>query len=156
MYEFTHRGLGLRWNLLDRTSKLLAASSIGASMAAVIPSASIGGDIAYRTGYRIGSGGQLSGYAVRDFTPMMAAWTIVFGVITALLWWRFSLRQDEMFNRVQNWSIAMGAAWTLAATTVWMVLAAAGVAPAVVPIALVIGAAIAMTSFWMVAVRRWA
>jgi hypothetical protein len=102
MYEFTKGGMWFRWKLLDRPSKRLAAFSMIAAMIAAIPIGIIAGHGAYRIGYRLGSGGDWPAAMAPVFAPWMAWVVIGFGALSAILWWRFSMRQDEMFNRIQN------------------------------------------------------
>ncbi len=164
MYEFTMGGAWFKWSLLDRDSKWLAAGSFVAAGVAAVPVGLYAGEVGYAVGYRLvamlaGRPGLQPGPAdaptfVAD--PWMAWLTLILGSISALLWWRFSLRQDEMFNRVQNWALAMAAGWTMAATMIWLALAAAGVAAAPSVAGVVAGYILLLLLFWFKAVRRWA
>lgn len=164
MYEFTHAGLWLKWNALDRRSKWLAGLSLASSGAASIPLAIVAGVAAYDWGYRLGhrlAGGHDAPPAAAQSTaialaPSLAWLTVALGIVSALLWWRFSLRQDEMFNRVQNWALGMGGAWTCAILTCWSVLALVGAAPPVTPLSIIILVWAGLVGFWLAAVRRWA
>lgn len=154
MYEFTHQGWWFKWSLLDKVSKRLAAVSLVAAGLAVTPATvdlSLQSD---HVGKILGSGrGSLSEMALQ---PWEAWWLVGFGIVSGLFWWRFSLRQDEMFNRVQNWSLGMSGAWTSTLASMWGVLAFGDVVPAL-PMLAVFGIFyVALVGFWTIAVRRWA
>jgi len=149
-------GMWFRWGLLDRVSKRLAAGSMAAALIASIPIGIFLTRTAYRYGYWSGSGGLWPDGPAPVLLPWMA-WTATgFGVVSAILWWRFSLRQDEMFNRVQNWSLGMAGAWSMAASMAWAALAYSGVAPMISIGGIFVLFALAVILFWVVAVRRWA
>jgi hypothetical protein len=80
---------------------------------------------------------------------------IILAMVTALLWWRFSSLQDEMFHRIQNYSYGWGAAVTIAVLVVWGIANAAGVAPPIDPIAPLVLFAVGHGFFWTVATRKW-
>lgn len=153
MYEFTKGGMWFRWHLLDRVSKRLAAASLLAAAVALIPR------LSSQTGYQLGRA------LGRDETPLRATvdwaawhgwWIIAFSTLSGLLWWRFSLRQDEMFNRVQNWSLGMAGAWGGALLMAWALLALANAAAPISPRAVLALFGGLSFLFWFVAVRRWA
>lgn len=163
MYEFTMGGAWFKWSLLDATSKRLAAGSFVAATVAAIPLGIYVSNIGHEAGYRAGAAAagvtvdRVPPAALLAGTEPWMAWiTLVFGIISAVLWWRFSRRQDEMFNRVQNWALGMGGAWTMAACFAWIALAAAGVVA--MPSAIAIAALfyVLIFAFWFVAVKRWA
>jgi hypothetical protein len=163
MYEFTMGGAWFKWSLLDATSKRLAAGSFVAATIAAVPFGIHAGNVGHALGYRLAAaaaGGAVDqpppGAMIAPAEPWMAWITLVFGIVSAVLWWRFSRRQDEMFNRVQNWALGMGGAWTMAACFVWITLAAAGVVA--MPSAVAIAALfyVLIFAFWFVAVKRWA
>jgi hypothetical protein len=81
---------------------------------------------------------------------------IVAAALSAWLWHRFSLRQDEMFNRVQNWAIGMGGAWTCGIATAWMILAKVSVVPPVLISVIAPMFAVTTAAFWLYAARKWA
>lgn len=160
MYEFTMGGSWFRWSLLDRTSKQLAAGSLAASIAAVAPATlSLGShayDFGYRLGYRAGGGsGKLTAPEVVSFSPVEACWLIAFSILSAFLWWRFSLRQDELFNRVQNWALGMAGAWSATLFSIWAVLDLGGLVAPVSPWAIIAIFYISICAFWLAGVRRW-
>ncbi len=149
MYEFKMGGLWFRWGALDRRGKWLAGLSIVASGLA-------GALLGVPLGLEIAGGQSASLHWLSSFTPFMAWGAVGLGVTSAVLWWRFSREQDEMFNRVQNWALGYASSWTMMVVTIWTILAFAGAAPPVsmgtiLPLYLV-----ALTVCWFVAVRRWA
>lgn len=156
MYEFTMGGMWFRWRLLDRSSKRLAAGSMIAALIGSVPIGVFVGKMAYRYGYWMGSGGQWPDTPPPTLAPWMATIAIASAIVSAMLWWRFSLRQDEMFNRVQNWSLGMAGAWSMAAALVWAALAYSGMSPMITVGGIFFLFCLAVIGFWMVAVRRWA
>lgn len=156
MYEFTRKGLWFRWSALDRRGKVLVGSSLLCSLLSAAALARPLGRTGYRVGRMLGSGGREPVLAPFVLQPWMTWWVLAFGTASILLWWRFSRTQNEMFNRVQNWALGMGAAWTAAALAVWAVLAKARVVPPVDPWPLIGFGSLAIVAFWVVAVRRWA
>lgn len=157
MFEFAMGGLWFRWEALDHTGKRLLGSSLVAACLASVPLGWSVSQAAYRYGYAIGSG-QPAHFAVPaiSMSPFLACWCVSLTILSGILWWRFSLRQDEMFNRVQNWSIGQASSWTMALVATWQVLAFGGVAPPVSVWLVLLAFSAAVTGFWMVAVRRWA
>lgn len=158
MIEFTMGGTWFRWSLLDRTSKRLAAGSLIASVVAVAPATLSLSSHAYDVGYRLGSGSAAVPEAAVGFppwSPLEACWLIGFGIVSALLWWRFSLRQDELFNRVQNWALGMAGAWSATLLTIWAMLALGNLAPPVSPMGIIATFYVSTCAFWFAAVRRW-
>lgn len=164
MYEFTWGGAWLKWSLLDRSSKRLAAGSFVAAAGAAIPIALYAGELGYALGFRLGAAlagraelrPDLADGASLVAEPWMAWVTLACGLLSAWLWWRFSLRQDELFNRVQNWALGMASGWTMAGVLVWLALAGAGVVPPP-PVAAIVAVYVALLfGFWFAAVRRWA
>lgn len=153
MYEFTMGGSWFRWSLLDRTSKRLAAGSLAASIAAVAPAVL---PRFFDFGYRAGGGGRAPMPEVATGpTSFEACWLIGFGIVSALLWWRFSQRQDELFNRVQNWALGMGGAWSATLLSVWAVLDLGRIVPPISPMAVIATFYVSIIVFWFAAVRRW-
>lgn len=143
MYEFTMGGAWFKWSALDPVSKRLAGQSMAAAGVAAIP---IG----------ISIGEKLAHGEVIPAQPWMA-WVFLLGAaISAYYWWRFSLRQDEMFNLVQNWTFGMAGGWTMGGVIVWFTLHLAGVAPAPDIVAILTAFYAAVLGFWFTAVRRWA
>jgi magnesium-transporting ATPase (P-type) len=80
----------------------------------------------------------------------------VLAVVSAVAWWQFSRNQDEMFNRIQNYAIGQGAAWTFAFAFLWWLLwLGRWVGPLPLSALVLIGTAL-LIGFWFHAVRRWA
>lgn len=161
--EITHGGMWFRWGSLDRTSKwLLVASSVAAVAGLTLLLLIVGPDLygtAYKAGYAAGSGGQAPRSVPTPLirpTPLLGWATVGLLLMSGLLWWRLSLRQDEMFNRIQNWSLGMSGAWATLVLTFWAVLATAGVLPTVSAWGIVFVACALFSAFWLIAVRRWA
>ena len=155
MYEFTHGGSWFRWSLLDKTSKRLAAGSFAALTVAMVPAATATWSMAYQLGKHAGSGSREPLAVAVAVEPWAAALVLGFSVVSGLFWWRFSLRQDELFNRVQNRALGMGGAWTGALLTCWAVLDLGNLAAPVAPAAIIGVFALLVCIFWFVGVRRW-
>lgn len=150
MIEFTIGGAWFRWDTLDRQAKWLAGSSMsGASVAGFLAG------IWFAYGLHGGTTSQLD-IAIRPYVAWVAWCVVSLLVLSAVLWWRFSLRQDEMFNKVQNWALGYTSFWTMAVVTIWAILALAGAAPPVSIGAILLMYWAALMAFWFVAVRRWA
>ena len=146
MYEFTMGGAWFKWSALDSVSKRLAGISVGAAGIAALP-----------IGIFLGEGLAHKGRVEWMSAQPWMAWVFLFGVaISAYCWWRFSLRQDEMFNLVQNWTLGMAGGWTIVGVIVWLTLHVAGAAPAPNVVAIPVAFYAAVFGFWFIAVRRWA
>ncbi|MBB4153169.1 hypothetical protein GGQ80_001057 [Sphingomonas jinjuensis] len=163
MYEFTMGGAWFKWSLLDAASKRLAAGSFAAATIAAVPLGIYVSNIGHAVGYRLGAAAAGAPVERAPASAMLAgaepwmAWiTLIFGIVSAVLWWRFSRRQDEMFNRVQNWALGMGGGWTMAACFVWIALASAGAVAMPSTIAIAALFYVLLFAFWFVAVKRWA
>ena len=160
MYEITHKGAWFKWGALDRTEKALVVVT---ALTAIPPGFLLGRSerLSYRIGYFLGNGEWPQ--AARQPAVLPDAWlgpvtlfTIACAIVCGLAWWRFSLRQDEMFNRVQNEAIGRGSAWALAVAALWWMLTVPGwVAPLPVSFFLTV-ALFLMIAFWFRAASRWA
>ena len=156
MYEFTHKGLWFRWSALDRPSRRWSGISLAAAALAAISIGLAADQAGYRVGYLLGGGRTASKAAPLLPSWAMLGWIIACVVVSALAWWRFSRRQDEMFNRVQNWSLGMAGAWTAVVLAFWSLLDLYDAASPIHPLGVIgIFYTLAIT-FWLVAVRRWA
>lgn len=94
--------------------------------------------------------------AALGITPALGlAGFIVLVLVTALLWWRFSSLQDEMFHRIQNYSYGWGAAVTIAVLVVWGIANSASLIPPIDPIAPLVLFAVGHGFFWTLATRKW-
>lgn len=156
MYEITNKGLWVRWSQLDTPSKWLFAASNVAAVAAIVPFIPVFTSHSYRLGYFLGSGGKVPRGSISEVSATSAWWMVAMSVLAAILWWRMSVWQDELFNRVQNWSLGMAGAWSTALFGIWAVLATGRVLPPVAPGAIVLGFFVIFSGFWFHAVRRWA
>lgn len=76
-------------------------------------------------------------------------------VVAALLFWRFSSLQDEMFHRIQYYSYGWGGAATVAVLIVWGIANGAGLAPPIHPFAPLVLFAVIKGLFWGRAVGKW-
>jgi len=145
MFEFTHGGAGFRWSTLDRASKRLA----GASFAC----AAVAGGAA---GFMAQPVNNSFGLDVSSLTTPLACLFAAAALLAAVLWYRFSLRQDEMFNRVQSWALGMGGAWTCLIATGWMLLAKGNIFPPISTASVSTMFIIMVCAFWLIAARKWA
>jgi len=150
MIEFTMGGAWFRWDALDHQAKWLAGLSISAASFAGFLTGVL---FAY---YLHGGTTSELDLVVRPNIRWVAWWAVSLLVLSAILWWRFSLRQDELFNRVQNWAIGAASSSTMALVTIWAILAFAGALPPVSIGAILLIHFAALMGFWFVAVRRWA
>jgi hypothetical protein len=156
MYEFTHAGFWVRWSSLDRPARRLLVTSIVATIVGLVPFSLWLNQMSYRAGYLAGSGGIPAPGPAPTLSPWAIVWLVAFWIAAGLLWWRFSLRQDEMFNRVQNWALAMSGAVTSTLLVIWSLFAltgAIGPVAALPALGLYLGLVLI---FWFVAYRRWA
>ncbi|HEV2746996.1 MAG TPA: hypothetical protein VGW34_06820 [Allosphingosinicella sp.] len=145
MYEFTFGGAWFRWNAFDRKSRLLAAASLA-----------LGAIAGALFGMALKPVNHRYGFDVTAHAPILAVAGIAASLLAAWLWYSFSLRRDEMFNRVQNWALGMAGAWTCVIATLWHILERVALAsPLTVP-AVALLFAVSTGLFWFVAVRRWA
>ncbi len=144
MFEFTMGGAWFRWSALDHRSRWFAGTSF---MFAALAGLLCG--VALTPATRIGW--NFSGYEL----PLALA-GISAAAVSSWLWYKFSLRQDEMFNRVQNWALGMAGAWTCGISTAWMILAKVSVVPAVSVLAIAPMFAMASGAFWLYGARKWA
>lgn len=163
MYEITMKGLWVRWGGLDTSARWLFTGSTAAAITAVAPLALqerfVDRTIFYELGYYLGSDGKWPAKVVAPLPPLeawAALWIIGFSVVSALLWWRLSVRQDELFNRIQNWTLAMGGVFSATLLTVWSVLDLANIVPPATPLFIIETFVLSTCIFWFVAVRRWA
>lgn len=144
MYEFTHGGAWFRWSSFDRASRMLAiATTVSSGVAGTLF-----GMVAKPVNTRFG-------FDVTPHTTLLAILGIIASVLAAWLWYCFSIRQDELFNRVQNWTLGMSGVAACAASTIWRVLGAASLVmpmPSGAPAILFAGASIV---FWFSATRKW-
>jgi hypothetical protein len=162
MYEITHKGAWFQWSALTAEEKRLAGLSIVTS---AVPGLLAGfwlGEYAFQLGFRLGSGGKAADTTLWDTisaSPWFGAFVLfaaACAVVSGIAWWRFSRRQDEMFNRVQNYAIGQAGAWSLAAASLWWMLSLGGfVGP--LPLGWFIHFSLLLVVlFWFQAVRRWA
>ena len=145
MHEFTLGGAWFRWSAFDKASRLLAAYAMG-----------FGAIAGLLIGMSAKPRNDRFGFDVTAIAPSLALIGVIVAALAAWLWHRFSLRQDEMFNQVQNWTLGMAGAWTCVTCAAWNVMTISSLAeimPATAPPFLFAGATLA---FWIVGVRKWA
>ncbi len=162
MVELTYGGAWFKWDSLDRRGRKLAAISIGTSVLAALPMGIVVYDWAFGVGFRAGSGGGeppvtgVSAFIATGGLRWLVAASLILTVVSALAWWRFSINQDEMFNRIQNYAIGQATAWTFAVVFVSWLLELGGWAAPLPLAALVAVGLFLLLGFWLHAVRRWA
>lgn len=162
MYEITQKGAWFKWSALDGVEKKLVALSLVASLPPGFVTGLAVGEHAFRAGFRLASGGveprpsHFGELAAELLIPPVVLAALACAIVSAVAWWRFSLRQDELFNRIQNRALGHSAAWGAAAAGIWWFLALAGLVGAF-PLGwfllLVLGL---VYYFWFSSVRRWA
>jgi hypothetical protein len=162
MYEITHKGAWFKWGALDHGEKRLVLISA----LAAIPPGILGGlwlkPFTHSLGFWLGSEGRvprtsgLDRLFPGDRLDIFVAFVILCSLVSGIAWWRFSLRQDELFNRVQNEAIGRGGAWCLAAAATWWMLSIPGWVGAFPLGGLVILGLFLVIAFWFRAAARWA
>ncbi|HEX8485368.1 hypothetical protein [Sphingomonas sp.] len=145
MLEFTMGGAWFRWSAFDKRSKALATASM-----------SLGAISGLLIGMAVKPVNTRLQFDVAQHVPALAFAGLAAAALATWLWHSFSLLQDEMFNRVQKWTLGMAGAWTCALSGIWAILAASSLTapmPSAAPALL-----FAATTFvlWFVAVRKWA
>jgi hypothetical protein len=162
VYEMTHKGAWFQWSALDPTEKVLVAvSCIAAVPSGVVAGIWLGGH-GYVLGEALASGStspaapSSAALYQTDFFAVLVALAVAGSVISALCWWRLSVRQDELFNRVQNYALGQAAAWAFAGAALWWMMSLPGWVGE-----LQLGWFVTLTPllvflFWGLAVRRWA
>ena len=158
MVEITHKGLWVKWSSMDSGDRFWFVVSMLAATPLILVAGIAVGRWSYRLGYYHGAGK----HGPDPLAPVMLSEAFRYGVIAAFVlglisgfaWWRFSLRQDELFNRIQNDALGRTGAWSLAAALAWWTLAIGGwVGP--FPLDLFVVGSLALSLvFWLAAVRR--
>ena len=162
MVEITHGGTWMKWSGLSARDRNWAILSFVTSGLSALPLGLVAGAWGYGLGYRLGSGGHEpvdNHYAELLTTGWFAnvmLLSAVLAVISAFAWWQFSRNQDEMFNRIQNYALGVGAAWTFAVAVVWWILSLGGWVGELPLTAFVVLGWVLIMVLWFRAVRRWA
>lgn len=162
MVEITHKGAWIKWSTLDTRDKgwfiLATVAAVPVGMVIGVPF----GEILYQLGFYLGSdGGTPDPRHLADLVESRAYRYLVlaafaFALVSGLAWWRFSLHQDELFNRIQNYAIGRAGGWSLAGATGWWLLSFGGWAGPF-PLGLFVLASLALLLvFWFHAVHKWA
>lgn len=162
MVEITHGGTWLKWSSLDRRDKWLAGLSIAASLPSGFVAGIMLGGAAHRIGQLLGGDGfeapadtvqRMVDSAAYRSAAMVA---LALAIVSALAWWRFSLRQDELFNRIQNYAMGRAGGWSMGIAVGWWFLQLAGLAGAFPLGAFLLALMLLLLGFWFHGVRRWA
>jgi hypothetical protein len=162
MVELTFGGTWLKWSSLARKDRRLALVSFVTAGLGAVPLGLLSGRYGWQVGFRLGSGGLTASDSPLDwfidspvFDHLLLASAFLF-IVSAVAWWRFSLHQDEMFNRIQNFALGSAGSSTLAIGAAWWLLSQGGwIAPLPLGGLLLIGYGL-LIGFWFYAVRRWA
>jgi len=162
MAEITHKGVWIKWSSLGARDKgwftLSTLTAIPFGMVIGVPA----GEWIYRIGYHLGSGGgapntlrmaELSGSAAYRYAVLAA---FLCAAVSAAAWWRFSLNQDELFNRIQNYALGRAGAWSLAGVAAWWLLSLGGWTGPFLPGPFLLAASLLLAVLWFRAVARWA
>lgn len=161
MVEITHRGTGFKWSSLDWRDKRLAVVAIAASAPGAVLAGIVLSDFAYEATYALTVARSPSADTLRPLIESAAfkhaaLVAFVLAIISALAWWRFSLRQDELFNGIQNYALGRAGGWSMGIATGWWLLQLAGLAGPFSIGAFVLTIFLLTLGFWFHGVRRWA
>jgi hypothetical protein len=162
MYEITHRGAWFNWKALDHHDKMLAGLSLAATIPPSLITGLVGAHFGYRLGFEAGSGGAQSASSgleplfASDWWPAAVLLATLCAIVSGIAWWRFSVRQDEMFNRIQNHAIGAASAWTMGLVTLWWLLSLGRWTGTPSLTVLVLLHIVLLCGFWFHAVRKWA
>lgn len=158
MVDITHGGWWFRFSSMDRNEKWWAGASLGTGILGAFPVGIMLGSAAYEFGRNLASGRAAisTSNPFGPFAPFAVIACILLWVISVFCWWRFSVRQDEMFNRMQNWALGMAGGWLVALLLAWSLLALADTVEPPSALALFVLCLGLPSIFWFVAVRRWA
>ena len=162
MVELTYGGTWLKWSSLDRRDRKLALVSFITAGVGAAPIGVLCGQFGWRLGFQLGSGGRTPVESPIDrfvagpgFDYLILA-SVGLLIVSSVAWWRFSLHQDEMFNRIQNHAVGSAGGWTLGIGIIWWLLSLGEwLPPLPLPGLLLIGYVL-LLGFWFSAVRRWA
>ena len=158
MVEITHGGTWFKWSSMDSRDRLWFV----VSTVTVIPAAFIIGAAGARWSYHLGHRHAAGRDGPDGFGPLIESGGFRYGALAALLlllvslfaWWRFSVRQDELFNRIQNYALGHACAWTLFIAAAWWVLSAGGWVGTLPLEGIVTGGLVLILAFWFYAVRK--
>lgn len=155
MVEITHKGVWIKWSSLDSRDR----GWFVLSMVTTLPLGIVLGVHIGEWGYQLAHDADSAHFAdlvgsdLYRYTVLVA---VASAAVCAFAWWRFSLHQDELFNRIQNYAIGRAAAWSLGGATGWWLLALGGWAGPFPLGPFVISSFALLLGFWFYAVRRWA
>jgi hypothetical protein len=159
MVEITHGGTWVNWSSMDRRDRFWFILSSVAAMPAAIVTGLYFSRHAYQLGYRHGSGGQegpdrFGPWVESDLFRYGTVLAFAFLVVSLFAWWRYSVRQDELFNRIQNYALGRAGASTLAIASAWWILSLGGWVASLPLAAIVVGGYCLIVVFWLYAVRQ--
>jgi hypothetical protein len=159
MVEITHGGTWFKWSSMDSRDRLWFVVSQVAAMPVGIVVAVYFSRYAYQLGYRHGSGGmeapdRLGPWVESDLFRYSVILAFVLVLLSIFAWWRFSLRQDELFNRIQNYALGRACAATITIASCWWILSLGGWVGDLPLGAIVIGGYALILGFWLHAVRQ--
>jgi hypothetical protein len=153
VYEFTHGGWWFNWRTLDQPSRRWAFVSMAA---AGVVGGLVGLILSIHTTLRGNPLGTRLGQWFETHHAAIALAGLALLALSLFAWWRMSVRQDEMFNRVQNLSLGLSGAATATVLSVWGYLNANGLVIPIEPLVPPILFCGLLCVCWLVAVRRWA
>ena len=160
MVEITHKGVWFKWSSLNGRDRFwFVLSTVTAIPVGVVVGILL---TAWVDGlaYQYGAGEHGPDRIVRLMQTaefrffVLAAFAAL--LVSCFAWWRFSLRQDELFNRIQNEALGRAGAWSLVAAIGWWLLSLGGwVGPLPVDLFIALGVGLIFV-FWFNAVHKWA
>jgi hypothetical protein len=162
MVEITHKGTWVKWSSLDARDKGWFVLSMAAALPFGLILAVPAGEWAYQLGHHLRSDGappdmrHFAAIVGSDVFRYAVIAGLICGTVSAAAWWRFSIRQDEMFNRIQNYALGQTGAWSLAGATAWWVLSLGGWTGPFLPGPFLAASLVLLCAFWFYAVARWA
>ena len=159
MVEITHGGTWFKWSSMDPRDRLRFVLSQLAIIPAAVVVAIYFSRYAYQLGYRQGSGGKegpdlLGPWVESGLFRYGVILSFVLLVVSLFASWRFSLRQDELFNRIQNYALGRACAATITLASGWWILSLGGWVEPLPLGAIVVAGYGLIIGFWLYAVRQ--
>jgi hypothetical protein len=161
MVEITHKGTWFKWDSLDARDKLWFLLSTVTSVPVGLLIGVMFVEWGHDLGYRVGAGehgprGYFADILASDAFRYAVLAALALAALSGFAWWRFSIRQDELFNRIQNGALGRAGAWSVAAAGAWWLLSLGGwVGPFPLGPFLLASMALLLV-FWFHAVHKWA
>ena len=158
MVEITHGGTWVKWSSMDGRDRFWFVLSTVTSIPAGVVAGIALSRWSYHLGYRLGAGEHgpdlLGPLVDSDLFRYGALGAFLLLLVSLFAWWRFSLRQDELFNRIQNQALGHAGAWTLTLAACWWTLWLGGWVPDLPLGVVVLGGCTLLLLFWFRAVRQ--